>query len=83
MANRRCVARMPTGPIRRSLSNPKNPHPPKHYPMKPIAILSDIHANLPALLAVLREVQTSGAGHIVFLGDIVGFGASPAECVKC
>lgn len=46
-----------------------------------IAILSDIHANLPALNAVLRDVEQSGAGRIVFLGDIVGYGASPAECV--
>ena len=50
--------------------------------MKPIAILSDIHANLPALLAVLREVQTSGAERVIFLGDLVGYGASPAECVN-
>jgi len=49
--------------------------------MSKIAILSDIHSNLPALTAVLREVQASGAEHIVFLGDIVGYGASPAECV--
>lgn len=49
--------------------------------MSKIAILSDIHSNLPALQAVLSEVQSSGAGRIVFLGDIVGYGASPAECV--
>ncbi len=50
--------------------------------MPKIALLSDIHANLPALEAVLREVKSSGAEDIVFLGDIVGYGASPAECVK-
>lgn len=49
--------------------------------MGKIAILSDIHANLPALKAVLRDVQQSGADRIIFLGDIVGYGASPAECV--
>ena len=49
--------------------------------MSKIAILSDVHSNLPALTAVLREVQASGAERIVFLGDIVGYGASPAECV--
>lgn len=49
--------------------------------MSKIAILSDIHANLPALEAVLREVSKSGAERVVFLGDIVGYGASPAECV--
>lgn len=31
---------------------------------------------------MLREVKSSGAEDIVFLGDIVGYGASPAECVK-
>jgi predicted phosphodiesterase len=49
--------------------------------MGKIAILSDVHSNLPALTAVLREVQSSGAERIVFLGDVVGYGASPAECV--
>ena len=49
--------------------------------MSKIAILSDIHGNLPAFEAVVREVETSGADNIVFLGDIVGYGASPAECV--
>lgn len=49
--------------------------------MQKIAILSDIHANLPALEAVLREVEQCGVDIIVFLGDIVGYGASPAECV--
>ena len=50
--------------------------------MPKIALLSDIHANLTALEAVLKEVQSSGADSIVFLGDIVGYGANPAECVR-
>jgi len=50
--------------------------------MPPIAILSDIHSNLIALNAVLRDVMASGAKHIVFLGDIVGYGARPSECVE-
>lgn len=49
--------------------------------MSKIAILSDIHANLPALQAVLRDVQGSGAERVICLGDIVGYGASPAQCV--
>lgn len=49
--------------------------------MPKIAILSDIHANLPAFKAVLKEVLASGAEHIAVLGDIVGYGASPSECV--
>jgi len=47
-----------------------------------IAILSDIHANLPALVAVLDEVASSGADQIVVGGDTVGYGASPAACVR-
>lgn len=47
-----------------------------------IAILSDVHANLPAMEAVLRDANDLGITQFVFLGDIVGYGASPAECVK-
>lgn len=46
-----------------------------------IAILSDIHANLPALEAVLKDARECEVNHLVVLGDIVGYGASPAECV--
>ncbi len=49
--------------------------------MAGIAILTDIHGNLPAFEAVLKEVEASGAEQIAFGGDIVGYGASPAECV--
>lgn len=45
------------------------------------AILSDIHSNLPALEAVLRAVAAAEVERIVCLGDIVGYGAWPAECV--
>jgi predicted phosphodiesterase len=44
------------------------------------AILSDIHANLPALEAVLTRLETAGVDRILCLGDIVGYGASPNEC---
>jgi diadenosine tetraphosphatase ApaH/serine/threonine PP2A family protein phosphatase len=50
--------------------------------MPKTAILTDIHANLPALEAVLREVDASGVDGIAFGGDLVGYGASPAECVE-
>ena len=49
--------------------------------MESIALITDIHANLPAFKNVLRDVQESGVTEIVFLGDIVGYGGSPAECV--
>lgn len=49
--------------------------------MLKIAILSDIHANLSAFKAVLREVAAAGVDQIAVLGDIVGYGASPEQCV--
>ncbi len=48
---------------------------------EPIAILSDIHANITALEVVLNDVQSRGLKQIVCLGDIVGKGPSGAACV--
>ena len=41
--------------------------------------ITDIHANLPAFEAVLADAGT--VDEVVFLGDIVGFGPHPAECI--
>lgn len=49
--------------------------------MSKTAILTDVHANLLALQAVLAEVDELGIEKVVFGGDIVGYGARPAECV--
>ena len=46
-----------------------------------LAILSDIHGNLEALEAVLKDVDSSGVDGVVCLGDFVGYGASPNECL--
>ena len=47
------------------------------------AILADIHANLAALTAVLNDVnEKGGADEIWCLGDIVGYGPEPRECIK-
>ena len=46
------------------------------------AILSDIHSNLEALEAVLLDCRRQGIEAYVCLGDIVGYGANPAECVQ-
>ena len=46
------------------------------------AVLSDIHANLEALQAVLNDMHAHGAQEAVSLGDIVGFNGNPAECVE-
>lgn len=44
------------------------------------ALLSDIHSNLEALEAVLRDLEKRAVDRICFLGDLVGYGASPNEC---
>jgi predicted phosphodiesterase len=46
-----------------------------------LAILSDVHANLEALHAVLGRIAAEGADRIVCLGDVVGYNANPAECL--
>jgi len=45
------------------------------------AILSDVHANLEALEAVLADIVVRGAVDTVCLGDFVGYGASPNDCI--
>ena len=47
-----------------------------------LAILSDIHANLPALEAVLADVEEAGVSELWCLGDVVGYGAQPDECTS-
>ncbi|MBV9453635.1 MAG: metallophosphoesterase family protein [Rubrobacter sp.] len=43
------------------------------------AVISDIHGNLEALEAVLRDVP-DGTERIYCLGDVIGYGANPNEC---
>jgi predicted phosphodiesterase len=45
------------------------------------AILSDIHGNLEALEAVLADVAAQQVEEIYCLGDIVGYGPNPRECI--
>lgn len=45
------------------------------------AIISDIHANRYALSKVLLDAAANGAGEIVCLGDIVGYGPEPKEAL--
>jgi predicted phosphodiesterase len=47
-----------------------------------LAILSDIHANLPALEAVLADVDEASISELWCLGDVVGYGAQPDECTS-
>jgi len=45
------------------------------------ALVSDIHANLPALEAVLAHIETQGVDATYHLGDLVGYGPWPNETV--
>jgi len=45
-------------------------------------ILGDIHANLEALDAVLENMEKQGVKKYVSVGDLVGYGANPVECIK-
>ena len=47
-----------------------------------LALLSDIHANLHALEACLAHAEASGVQRYALLGDLVGYGAHPAEVVQ-
>lgn len=47
-----------------------------------VAVISDIHANLPALEAVLHDIEEVGVDERWCLGDVVGYGASPDACVE-
>lgn len=53
-------------------------------PMEPkrIAIISDIHGNLEALSRALEVIDKEHVDDIVCLGDTVGYGANPVECLK-
>ncbi|MHC4253505.1 MAG: metallophosphoesterase family protein [Planctomycetota bacterium] len=44
-----------------------------------IAVLSDVHANLEALRAVVRDIGQRGIQRMFFLGDIIGYGPNPRE----
>jgi predicted phosphodiesterase len=46
------------------------------------AVLSDIHANLEALTAVLEDVSSQRIDRVVNLGDSVGYGADPVACLR-
>jgi predicted phosphodiesterase len=49
------------------------------YPLT--AIISDLHANIPALDVALEDARRRGAERFVCLGDVIGYGARPLECL--
>jgi predicted phosphodiesterase len=47
-----------------------------------LAIVSDIHGNLPAFEAALDAIERSGVDEVWCLGDVIGYGAQPDECTR-
>ncbi len=50
--------------------------------MTRIALIADIHSNLEAFEAVLKEIKKAKVKKIFCLGDIVGYGTNPNECIN-
>src|SRR5438876_7675430 len=57
------------------------PRPVLQIPVR-VAILTDIHSNLPALEAVLSAIDEAKIERKWCLGDVVGYGAQPDECTE-
>lgn len=49
--------------------------------MTAYAVISDVHANLEALEAVLEDIEKEEVDRILFVGDAVGYGPDPNKCV--
>ncbi|MFH1135642.1 MAG: metallophosphoesterase family protein [Pseudomonadota bacterium] len=47
-----------------------------------LGVLADIHANLEALEAVLKDMEALGIDRFITLGDVVGYGRNPGECLE-
>ncbi len=47
-----------------------------------VAVISDIHSNLHALLEVARDIEKENVEQVWCLGDVIGYGAFPNECVQ-
>lgn len=50
--------------------------------MNKIALISDIHGNYPALKAVLSRLEEEKPDTWICLGDLVGYGPNPSECIS-
>ena len=45
------------------------------------ALISDIHGNLEALEVVLADIKAQEISEVYCLGDIIGYGPNPRECI--
>jgi putative phosphoesterase len=50
--------------------------------MKKIAVISDIHSNMPALKAVFRHIDREDVDDVICAGDIVGYNSMPNEVIE-
>ena len=46
-----------------------------------LAVISDIHSNFDALSAVLKDIADRAVEQVICLGDVIGYGPQPAECL--
>jgi predicted phosphodiesterase len=49
---------------------------------KKTAIISDVHSNLEALVAVVKNAKLNGVEQFINLGDFVGYGGKSVECMQ-
>ena len=63
---------------RRSVTRPS----PNRSRARSTAVIADVHGNIDALDAVLGECRENGIDSFLFLGDAVGYGPNPKECVQ-
>ena len=48
---------------------------------KLVAIITDIHGNLEALEAILKDIKTQEIDEVICLGDTIGIGPNSKECI--
>ncbi len=46
-----------------------------------LAVISDIHSNLESLSEVLADIKGQDVSEVICLGDVVGYGPNPRECI--
>lgn len=46
------------------------------------AVISDVHSNIEAFNVVLFELEKESPDQILFIGDVIGYGPDPNECIK-
>ena len=49
--------------------------------MKRLAVFSDIHGNLEALESILNSIERNSIDEVIYLGDVIGIGPNPKECL--